>query len=201
MRTLRAHGGGASGKQAYELISGDAADVGAGAGQGDNTVYDPTKYYNFFIGTNSRLDSLQAAVLNVKLEYLAGWNQARRRLSRRYTELLAAAGLADKLCPQAVLPQVEPACHLYVVKCEERDALAQYLGERGIASGIYYPVPLHLQKVYQTGTYNLGYRSGDLPVSEWLSRQTMALPLFPELTEAQQDAIVAAISQFYAERK
>lgn len=198
IKALRTHGSGLNGKMAYELLSGETVDLGLDkTGEADHTIYDPTKYYNFLIGMNSRLDTMQAAILNVKINHLPEWNQARQRLSRRYNALLTEPGLLDKLCPQKVLQNVESVYHLYVVTCEERVALTSFLGEKGIATGIYYPVPLHLQKVYQLGKYNLGYKPGDLPVSEWLCQRTMALPLFPEMTEEQQDYIIQSIKEFY----
>ncbi|SDF28169.1 DegT/DnrJ/EryC1/StrS family aminotransferase [Sporomusa acidovorans] len=201
IRGLRTHGSGLNGKKAYELLSGKTVELGlTNDGQADATIYDPTKYYNFLIGMNSRLDTIQAAILGVKLNYLSEWNRARQRLSRRYGTLLAETGLLDKLCPQTVLQNTESVYHLYVVVCEERAALANYLSEQGIATGIYYPVPLHLQKVYQLGKHNLGYKPGDLPVSEWLCQRTLALPLFPEMTEEQQDYIMDKIQEFYSQR-
>lgn len=201
IRGLRTHGSGINGKKAYELLTGEQVEIAsASAAQTDSTVYDPTKYYNFLIGMNSRLDTLQAAILSVKMNYLEQWNSKRRELSQRYNQLLEEHDLIDKLCPQKVLSNVESVHHLYVITCEEREALCSFLHKQGIATGIYYPVPLHLQKVYQLGKHALGYKPGDLPVSEWLCQRTMALPLFPEMTEAQQDYIIAKIKEFYSQR-
>lgn len=201
IRGLRTHGSGINGKKAYELLTGEqVAIASASAAQADSTVYDPTKYYNFLIGMNSRLDTMQAAILSVKMDYLEQWNGKRRELSQRYNQLLKEHDLIEQLCPQKVLANVESVHHLYVVKCEEREALGSFLNKQGIATGIYYPVPLHLQKVYQIGKHALGYKPGDLPVSEWLCQRTMALPLFPEMTQAQQDYIVAKIKEFYSQR-
>jgi dTDP-4-amino-4,6-dideoxygalactose transaminase len=197
IKALRAHGGGNNGKAAYEIISGETVDLGIDASQADATVYDPTKYYNFLIGMNSRLDAIQAGILEVKMNYIDKWNEARQLLAARYDSLLAQAGLAERLSSQKVLSHVQSVWHLYVVKCLERESLCSYLAKEGIATGVYYPVPLHLQKVYQFGQYKLGYKEGDLPVSEALSRQTMALPLFPELTATQQEYIVDKIKDFY----
>lgn len=200
IKALRAHGSGANGKVAYEIISGETVDLGLDAKVQNATVYDPTKYFNFLIGMNSRLDALQAGILEVKLKYLDGWNDKRRELAERYDALIAKAGLADKLRPQKVLANVMSVWHLYAVKCEEREALCNFLGEQGISTGVYYPVPLHLQKVYQFGKYKLGYKEGDLPVSEALCRKAMALPLFPEMTKEQQDYIMEKILEFYRAR-
>lgn len=201
VKALRVHGSGINGKEAYELLTGETVELGLERQtQTDATVYDPTKYFNFLIGVNSRLDALQAAILTVKLEKLQQWNDRRRQLSRRYTGLLEECGLLSKVVPQQSLPQAESVYHLYVVVCEERDALSAFLQSKGVATGIYYPVPLHLQKVYQMGWHKLGYKSGDLPVSEWLSQRTMALPLFPEMALEQQDYIVSQIRSFYLGR-
>ena len=201
IKALRTHGSGLNGKKAYELLSGEAVDLGVEhSGQSDSTVYDPTKYYNFLIGMNSRLDTMQAAILGVKMNYLSKWNQARQRLSQRYNVLLSEDNLIGKLCPQTVLQNTESVYHLYIAKCEERAELTNFLNNKGIATGIYYPVPLHLQKVYQLGKHDLGYKPGDLPVSEWLCQRTMALPLFPEMTEEQQDYIIESIREFYGKR-
>lgn len=201
IKAMRVHGSGEAGRQAYEALYGECL-AEAHAAASDSTVYDPSKYYNYLIGYNSRLDALQAAMLRVKLPHLAQWNEKRRTLAQRYIRLLKEANLwgEGRLLAQAVPDYVIPVWHLFVVRCEERAALAAYLQEKGIATGIYYPVPLHLQKVYQNGPYALGYRAGDLPVSEWLSQRTMALPLYPELTEEEQEQVVAAIADFYRGR-
>lgn len=200
IKSLRVHGSGKDGKRAYEQLTGDVFEFGAEKQETNDTIYDPAKYYNFLIGRNSRLDAFQAAVVEIKMKRLDQWNRKRRDLSLRYNEELDKAGLSGRgfLVPQRVLPNVEPVYHLYVVKCERREALAEYLAGQGIATGIYYPVPLHLQKVYQTGRHQLGYAEGDLPESEWLSQRTLALPLFPEMTIEQQDYILQAIRNFYS---
>ena len=201
IRALRVHGSGEAGRQAYEALYGEHLGEEHTTAS-DSTVYDPSKYYNYLIGYNSRLDAVQAAMLRVKLPYLVQWNERRRMLAQRYIRLLREAGLwgEERLLAQAVPEHITSVWHLFVVRCEERTALASFLQERGIATGIYYPVPLHLQKVYQNGPYMLGYQEGDLPVSEWLSQRTMALPLYPELTEEEQEQVVAAVADFYQGR-
>ena len=203
IKGLRTHGSGMNGKHAYEQLTGETVELGLENTSGTNTtVYDPTKYYNFLIGMNSRLDGMQATILQVKMKYLDIWNTARQTLSKRYTEKLKNIGLLGEkfLVPQGELERVDSVYHLYIVKCEQRGELSQYLNERGIATGTYYPVPLHLQKVYQMGKYKLKYSLGDFPQSEWLCERTMALPLFPEMTVEQQDYIIHAIQEFYAKR-
>jgi len=199
----RVHGSGMNGKKAYELLTGEVVEMDIDSSEASNaTIYDPTKYYNFLIGMNSRLDAMQAAILRIKMKHLDTWNGRRQALSARYTAQLKERNLlgAEFLTPQAVLANAGTVYHLYIVKCECREELVSFLGERGIATGVYYPVPLHLQKVYQMGKYQLGYALGDLPQSEWLSKRTMALPLFPEMTEEQQNYIMDAIQEFYTSR-
>jgi dTDP-4-amino-4,6-dideoxygalactose transaminase len=137
------------------------------------------RYDNVVLGTNSRLDALQAAVLRVKLRHLDAWNAERRRVVSAYHAALAAV-------PGLVLPReragARSAWHLYTVRTPERDALQAHLKERGIATAVHYPRPIHLQPALAAA----GGRAGDLPVSERLSREVLSLPLYPEL---DQDAV------------
>ncbi|WP_124728462.1 DegT/DnrJ/EryC1/StrS family aminotransferase [Staphylospora marina] len=148
------------------------------------------KYYHSMIGYNSRLDELQAAMLRIKLRHLDAWNDARREKAALYDELL-------KDVPVVTPHHAENRkhiYHLYIIQAEERDELMEHLKQHGIASGVYYPVPLHLQEVYK----ELGYKEGDLPVAEYLSKRTFALPLYPELPEEDIRFIVQTIRDFYA---
>jgi dTDP-4-amino-4,6-dideoxygalactose transaminase len=157
------------------------------------------RYYHDEIGWNSRLDSLQAAVLEVKLRYLPKWNRQRRDHAARYDELFRSARLtAATTAEGVVLPITDPRAshifHQYVIRAPRRDALRQYLTERQIGSEIYYPLPLHLQ----TSLANLGYQQGDFPVSEAAAHEVLALPMYPELREDEQQTVVDAIAGFYA---
>jgi dTDP-4-amino-4,6-dideoxygalactose transaminase len=147
------------------------------------------KYYHRVIGYNSRLDELQAALLRIKLPYLDSWNDARRHKAALYHQLLQATPLVT---PSHVEDR-EHIYHLYVVQAEERDKLITYLGERGISTGIYYPVPLHQQVVYQ----DLGYHKGSLPHAEYLAKRTFALPLYPELPDETIQMIADTIKGYY----
>jgi len=147
------------------------------------------KYHTEVLGFNSRLDSLQAAVLGVKLKYLDGWNEARRRVAQRYNEMLAGLPVTMP-CESSYAYHVY---HQYTIRAEQRDALAAYLKEHGIDTMIYYPVPLHLQRLYA----GLGYGNGCLPASEAACREVLSLPMYPELAEAQQQEVAQAISEFY----
>jgi dTDP-4-amino-4,6-dideoxygalactose transaminase len=157
------------------------------------------RYYHEEIGWNSRLDSLQAAVLEVKLRYLPQWNQQRRDHATRYDQLLRSACLtASTTAEGVVLPFTNPRAghvfHQYVIRAPRRDDLRQYLTDRQIGSEIYYPVPLHLQ----TSLASLGYRQGDFPLSEAAANEVLALPMYPELREDEQQTVVDAIAAFYA---
>lgn len=159
------------------------------------------RYYHDEIGANSRLDSIQAAVLRVKMPHLPKWNDGRRQRAAVYDRLLAAAGLArtgaatqGPVVPLATLPQARHIYHQYVVRARRRDELRRFLTERGIGTEIYYPVPLHLQKCFAY----LGYSAGSLPESERAAAEVLALPMFPELTEEEQKYVVEGMADFYA---
>lgn len=141
------------------------------------------KYYHDLEGYNGRLDALQAGILSLKLKHLPCWNESRRNHARKYNELFA--GMSS-----AVVTPYEPSWskavyHLYVVRVAQREAVQVALGRENIGTGIHYPIPLHLQKAY----LGLGYRSGDLPVSEALAPQILSLPMFPQMTPQQQACV------------
>ena len=145
------------------------------------------KYYHDIEGYNGRLDSLQAGILRVKLQYLTKWNESRREHARKYNEFFAKAGAS------VVTPQ-EPSWskgiyHLYVVRVEDREALQKALSQENIDTGIHYPVVLHLQKAYS----DLGYRVGDFPASEEAAAHILSLPMFPGLSESDQVRVVDAV--------
>jgi len=152
------------------------------------------KYFHALIGGNFRIDELQAAVLRVKLKYLDGWTQGRQRNAAYYDAAFATAALGSKLRTPVALSGYRHIFNQYVVRAEKRDALRARLTERGIGSEIYYPVPLHLQQCFAY----LGHRVGDFPHSERAAAETLALPIYPELVEAQLAKVVAAIAEFYA---
>ena len=149
----------------------------------------PKKYYHNALGYNSRLDELQAAVLRVKLRYLNTWNDQRREKAKIYTERLQNLPVQTPV----EAPLRRHIYHLYIVQAAEREDLMQYLRDHNVATGVYYPLPLHLQEVYQ----HLEYEEGSIPHAEFAAKRTFALPLFPELTEEQIDQVVQLIAQFY----
>ncbi|MFZ0137370.1 MAG: DegT/DnrJ/EryC1/StrS family aminotransferase [Candidatus Sulfotelmatobacter sp.] len=162
----------------------------------------PRRYIHEELGSNSRLDAIQAAILRVKLKYVERWNEARRERAARYDQLFAAAGLTSTGGgPENAAPiQLPLTCakahhvfHQYVVRAFRRDELREFLGARKIGTEIYYPLPLHLQPCF---TY-LGYRQGDFPQAERAAQEVLALPMFPELTEDEQRWVVKSIADFY----
>jgi dTDP-4-amino-4,6-dideoxygalactose transaminase len=157
------------------------------------------RYYHDEIGWNTRMDGFQGAILSVKLKYIDGWNQLRRTVARRYHALFHAAGLVEAgpypihgiALPHEVAGS-RHVWHQYVIRTARRDGLRQFLNERKIGSEIYYPVPLHLQTALQS----LGYKEGNFPEAERAAREVLALPIFPELREDEQQTVVSAIAEF-----
>lgn len=184
-RALRVHGSGEGGRVAYNLLN--SADEQLEETVGDNTVYDPRKYYNYLIGHNSRLDEIQAAILRIKIKKLDGYNQARKRAANYYNQALADTAYITPTIPD----KTDSVYHLYILQTEDRARVVKHLGRKGIATGIYYPIPLHLQKAYK----DMNYRNGDLPVSEYLSYRTFAVPGFPELSTEELAYIVEALRE------
>jgi dTDP-4-amino-4,6-dideoxygalactose transaminase len=159
------------------------------------------RYYHDEIGANSRMDSLQAAVLRVKMPHLAQWNQARRERARVYDRLIGSAGLtktgANSPAPVALLatrPQAFHIFHQYVIRAQQRDKLRDFMKDHGVGTEIYYPLPLHLQKSFAY----LGYVEGDLPEAEQAAAEVLALPMFAELEEDEQRHVVETMAAFYA---
>ncbi len=151
------------------------------------------------VGLASRLDAIQAAVLRAKLAHLERWNRARAANAARYDEALAAAGGADGLSLRTPAPVTAPAVHIYHqyvirVPAAVRDDVREHLARMKIGTGIYYPVPLHLQECFG----GLGYAEGDLPHSEAAARETLALPVYPELSRRQQQRVVDAVTESLA---
>jgi dTDP-4-amino-4,6-dideoxygalactose transaminase len=152
------------------------------------------KYEHTEKGLNARLDTIQAAILNVKLKYLAGWNEARARHAASYASRLEGLpGLRLQSCS----PASTHIFHLFIVESDRRNGLQKYLEDSGIQTGIHYPKPIHLQTAYQ----DLGYTLGDFPMTERLADQMLSLPMFPELTEPQIELVCDAVASFLAEAR
>ena len=150
------------------------------------------KYYHHLVGANFRIDALQAAVLRVKLPHLESWSNGRRANAARYRALFADAGLSDVTLPVEA-PERNHIYNQFVIRVPKRDQLRAHLDAAGIGTEVYYPVPFHLQTCFA----DLGYRAGAFPVAEAAALGSLALPIYPELTAAQQAAVVGAIRTFY----
>jgi dTDP-4-amino-4,6-dideoxygalactose transaminase len=159
----------------------------------------PSRYHHEELGWNCRMDAIQAAILRVKLPHLGTWNEQRRQRAASYDHLLAAAGLASenngsRIKALQTSPHAFHVFHQYVVRAARRDELRKFLGDRKIGTEVYYPIPLHLQPCLAY----LGYSAGDLPESERAAAEVLALPMFPELTQAEQKCVVESIAEFYS---
>lgn len=179
-RAYRVHGSGLDGQFTWQVLhgAGDLEPV-------DFKGHLP-KYFNFVIGHNSRLDELQAALLHAKLSHLSAWNNRRREIADIYSRNINNPAFAKPV-------EAKGRCHVYytyVLMTEHRDDFREYMKEKGIGTGVYFPVPLHLQKVYE----ELGYRPGDLPNSEAIADYSVSIPMFPELTDQEIETVVDAVN-------
>jgi len=146
------------------------------------------KYFSEMVGYNSRLDALQAAILQAKFSHLDDWNDKRREISMRYNEHLKPLGIVTPIERE----WAKHVYHLYIIRSSKRDELQAFLKQKGIASEVYYPLPPHLSVPCRT----YGYKEGDFPHAEKAANETLALPLYPELTLEQQDEVIAAVKEF-----
>lgn len=185
-RALKAHGSGVNGEVAFNLLNNIKEEVEEDNCTND-TVYNPKKYYNYLVGHNSRLDEIHAGILSVKLDYLDRWNNQRIENAKYFDEKLKDTDLKLMKLDE----ENKNVYHMYIVQSENREELTKKLDEAGIGYGVYYPVPLHLQKVYK----NLGYKLGDLPNAEYLSTRTLAIPVDPEMTEEERKYIVEILKK------
>ena len=150
-----------------------------------------TKYYHLSLGENSRLDTIQAAVVNAKLPHLEKWNDLRRKIAARYSNYLDHVG-------DLILPKTYDDCqhvyHQYVIRTKKRKELMQYLGENQVGTIIHYPIPIHLQEAYK----HMNWKKGDFPVTEALCDEVLSLPMYPELTDEQCDYVIEKIKKFFS---
>ncbi|MCF2680716.1 DegT/DnrJ/EryC1/StrS family aminotransferase [Faecalicatena contorta] len=180
VKALKNHGSGLEGRTALGLLNlefEDNFEIREGF----------EKYYNYLIGYNSRLDEMQAAVLNAKIPFIDEWNAGRRKVAEVYN-----TALADKYAVQKSLDDVMPVYHMYSLQHKSREQIIDKLTENGIPSGVYYPIPMHLQKAFA----HLGYKKGDLPVVEKICDEIFAVPVFPELTAEEQEKIINILKEF-----
>lgn len=151
------------------------------------------KYEHELVGYGERLDTLQAAILQVKLRHLLDWTRARRQIAQTYRQALASCSALTLPCePEGY----EGVYHLFVVRTPYRDALRQYMREHGIETGVHYPIPLHLQRAFA----HLGYKQGDLPCTEQAAREVLSLPIYPELSEGDVQRVIDVVLSFFASR-
>ena len=186
-RAYREHGGAQNGAKARALLTGVEDDL-AGGKSGD-ALYNPYKYYNYLIAYNSRLDAIQARVLDIKLDYLEGFNKRRTEIAEKYNA--AFQGIPGIEIP-VIREGVKTVWHQYAFRCGDKDGMGGHLAALGIGSAAFYPVPLHLQKAF----VGLGYQPGDLPAAEKITRQTVCLPIFPELSEEEILAVIQGVKSF-----
>jgi dTDP-4-amino-4,6-dideoxygalactose transaminase len=150
------------------------------------------KYYHDLEGYNGRLDAIQAAFLRIKLRHLDAWTAQRRAAAQSYNVLLSEPSAGTRVTPPFESPSSKAVYHLYVVRAQDRDAMAEYLKAQGIHTGFHYPLPVQLQRCYTSW----GYRAGSLPITERVASEVLSLPMYPGLTPRQQERVVAAIDAF-----
>ena len=148
------------------------------------------KYYHDMIGWNARMDGIQGAVLGVKLKYLPGWTEARRKNAALYNQMISTV---DGIKTPVESENAKHVYHIYPLLAKKRDALMAHLDKNGVSCGIHYPVPVHLTDAYKF----LGYKKGDFPVAEQCADQFVSLPMYPELTGDQIKYVVDSIAEFY----
>lgn len=191
LRAYKEHGAGQSGAKAQELLGGEPERLETG--EIVTELYNPYKYYNYLIGYNSRLDALQAAVLSVKLKHLDEYNANRAKIARMYFD-----GLTDRLRRPVYSSDIKPCWHQFVVCSEYKEELCAYLSENGVGSGTFYPVPLHLQKAFNSSNCK-NYGAG-LDIAELTASQSVCLPIFPEMSEEQVMFVINIVNRFYEEK-
>lgn len=184
-RAFRTHGSGLDGLYTYGVQNGTEVSETDVDFKGNLP-----KYFNFVTGYNSRLDALQAAILSVKLPYLDGWNERRREIAKKYDERITNPAIRKP----TVAKDNTHIYYVYAITAEKRDELRNFLKENEITSGVYFPVPFHLQIVYK----GLGYKRGDMPNAEFVGDHSMVLPMFPELTQEEIDKVIETVNRWKA---
>ncbi len=182
-KAFRVHGSGLDGLYSYGIIH----DMEVPADSVDFKDNLP-KYYTFVNGYNSRLDTLQAALLNVKLSYLDHWNKRRREIAKQYDEKIVNPDIKKP----TIAEYNTPIYYVYVIAVQRRDELRKHLESNGIKSGVYFPVPFHQQRVFE----KLGYKTNDFPNAEFVAEHTLVLPMFPELTQEEIDTVIDVVNQW-----
>lgn len=188
MRALREHGSGLNGAKALEYLGGAVEDTIVNEKVTD--LYNPYKYYNYLIGYNSRLDAIQASVLNIKLKYLDGYNERRRQIAKMYID-----NLTKKVVTPVYSENVVSCFHQFVIATDCKYELCDYLNKNEVGCGTFYPVPLHEQKAFNSDNcknYNI-----DLPVSQMMSEKTVCLPIFPEMSDDMVEYVIECVNKYF----
>ena len=180
-QAYRVHGSGVNGFLAYGKKKGIDVEL-----QSIDFHGNLPKYFNFVIGHNSRLDALQAALLRVKLPRLDGWNRKRNKIAERYQKEITNPAVNKPVCGNCS----SHIYYVYVIEVEDRDGFRAYMEKCDIATGVYFPIPLHLQKVFE----DLGYQPGDMPNAEYLAKHGVAIPMFPELSEEELKRVIDCVN-------
>lgn len=183
LRAMKAHGSGTNGERAYNILNN--IETKSEDEETEDQIYNPKKYFNYLIGHNSRLDELQAGILRVKLNYLDSWNEARNLVAKFYDDNLKGYTIPY------VNENIYSCYHLYILQSEKRATVLNILKEKGISTGVYYPIPLHLQKAFSY----LGYKNGDCPNAEYLSERTFAIPAHETINSEEMNYIVKTLNE------
>ncbi|MCR5251983.1 MAG: DegT/DnrJ/EryC1/StrS family aminotransferase [Lachnospiraceae bacterium] len=188
LKAYKEHGAGKAGAMTMELQEGIREELKSE--EKETELYNPYKYFNYVIGYNSRLDAIQAAVLSAKLRHLDEYNARRAAIAARYFD-----GLSKKLRRPVYSADVKPCWHQFVVCTEHKAELCSYLSEHEVGNGTFYPVPLHMQKAFNAKNSRIS--GGSLPVAESISKQTVCLPIFPEMTDEQITYVIDTANSFF----
>ena len=187
LRALKEHGAAQNGAKAREYLHGIKDEYSDSMTASTDALYNPYKYFNYIVGYNSRLDAMQAAILSIKLDNLDKYNASRERIANMYSE-----GLKDVVVTPSAEAGTVSCYHQYAIRSDDKEGMGEFLASKGIGTGAFYPVPLHLQKVFD----DLGYKEGSLPVAEMIATQTVCLPIFPELTDDEVAYVIDGVKAF-----
>lgn len=190
VRALREHGAGKNGAQAFSFLEQTGTEAVAECTEAADELYDPYKYYNYLIGYNSRLDAIQARILQIRLKYLEQFNMQRTHIAEMYRQ-----GLTDAVILPSYSSDIKTCWHQFVIRSGHKQELCSYLSAHGIGNGTFYPVPLHKQKAFRTG--NCKNYDSPLPVAEKICAQSVCLPVYPEMTDEQVQLVIDTVNDFY----
>lgn len=191
IKALKEHAGGQAGMEAQNLLNGKTEKVEITE---VNPLYNPYKYYNYLIGYNSRLDSIQAIILEEKLKHLDEYNVKREKIAKRYINEL---GNINGIIVPKINSDYKHCFHQFALLTEHKKELNKFLLENGVSNAEFYPVPLHLQKAL----LYLGYKEGDFPIAEKICKETICLPVFPDLEEEQINYVIEKVKEFYKDKR